>query len=125
MTGTQDTLPTIDPNTINEMALKVRTALSSTSSSSSPGPDGISYRPIKAIKDTVLGDSLFKEIGEVLITGRIPYEWQDSKVVMISKPGKDYQQVKGWRPINLINYIAKLSEKVIADQLWEAGLFHR
>ena len=114
-----------DPAIVAEMAIKVRTALSGTSSSSSPGPDGISYRFIKAIKDTTLGDMLFQEIGEVLATGIIPYEWQESKVVMIPKPGKDHQQVKGWRPINLINCIGKLSEKVVADHLQEAGVFHR
>ena len=48
-----------DLATITEMALKARTALSGTSSSLSPGPNGISYRFIKAIKDTVLEDMLF------------------------------------------------------------------
>ena len=54
------------------MAQKVRTALSGTSNSSSSGPDGISYRFIKMINDAVLGDMLFGEIGEVLVTRTIP-----------------------------------------------------
>ena len=44
---------------------------------------------------------------------------------MISKPGKDHVQLKGWRPVNLINCICKLGEKVVADELPEAGLLHR
>ena len=32
--------------------------------------------------------------------------------------------IKTTRPINLINCIGKLAEKVVADKLQEAGLFH-
>jgi len=44
---------------------------------------------------------------------------------MIPKPGKYHSKTKGWRPINLINYIGKLGEKVVADRLQESGLVHR
>jgi len=44
---------------------------------------------------------------------------------MIPKPGKDHKSTKGWRPINLINCIGKLEEKVVAERLQEARLFHR
>ena len=47
--------------------------------------------------------------------GRAPVDWQLSKVVM----GKDHVQLKGWRPISLINCVCKLGEKVVV------GLFHR
>jgi len=42
-----------------------------------------------------------------------PEEWQHSKVVMITKPGKDLYKTKRWRPINLINCVRKLVEKVV------------
>jgi len=44
---------------------------------------------------------------------------------MIPNPGKDYSKMKAWRPINLINWINKLYEKVVADRLQESGLLHR
>jgi len=44
---------------------------------------------------------------------------------MIPKPGKDQSKTKGWRPINLINCVGKLGEKVVADCLQESGLLHR
>ena len=44
---------------------------------------------------------------------------------MIPKPGKDHKATKGLRPINLINCIGKLGEKVVADRLQLAGLFHK
>lgn len=68
---------------------------------------------------------MFKEVARNLGTGRIPEEWQFSKVVIIPKPGKDHGKTKGWRPINLINCIGKLGEKVVADRLQGGGLLHR
>ena len=57
--------------------------------------------------------------------GRIPREWQNSKVVIIPKPRKDHEKMKGWRPINLINCIGKLKEKVVAEVLQGCGLLHK
>jgi len=103
----------------------VRKALSSTSNSSAPGLDGIGYRLIKMVMGTKLGDELMKEVARNLASGKIPKEWQNSKVVMIPKLGKDHNKTKGWRPINLINCIGKLGEKVVANRLQESGLLHK
>ena len=46
------------------------------------------------------------------------------RVVLIPKPGRDLTKTKSWRPINLINCIGKLGEKVVADELQEADLLH-
>ena len=110
---------------MEELEENVRTALRGTSNKSAPGPDGISYRFIKTILDTRIGRGLVREMAVSLKEGRIPEEWQKFKVVFIPKPNKDYKVVKGWRPINLINCIGKLAEKVVADEFQEAGLFHR
>ena len=39
------------------------------------------------------------------------------KVVFTLKPNKDHQAAQGWRPINVINYISKLVDRVVADEL--------
>jgi len=104
---------------------EVRKALSGTSNSSAPGPDGIGYRLIKMVLGRKLGDELMKEVARNLAKGKIPKEWQNSKVIMIPKPGKDYNKTKEWRPINLINCIGKLGEKVIANRLQESGLLYK
>jgi len=103
----------------------MKEALSKTSNASALELDGISYRFIKAIMKTELGEELMDEVTENIQYGRILKQWQYSKVVMIPKPSKDYKTTKGWRPINLINCIGKLGEKVVAERLQEAGLFHR
>jgi len=45
-------------------------------------------------------------------------------MVMIPKPGKDHGSVKGWRPIVLAQTAGKLADKVIADTLQQADIFH-
>ena len=46
-------------------------------------------------------------------------------MVFIPKPNRDLALLKAWRPITLINCIGKLREKVVADELHQAGLLHR
>jgi len=103
----------------------VRKALARRSNRSAPEPDRIGYKLIKRVLDLKLGSEFIHEVVENLINGTIPKEWQHSKVVMVSKLEKNYNKMKGWRPINLINCIGKLEEKVVADLLQESGLLHR
>ena len=77
------------------------------------------------IGDTKLGRELVREIAVSLGRGVVPEEWQHSKVVFIPKPNEDHKAAKGWRPINHINYIGKLAEKLVTGELQQAGLFHR
>ena len=68
--------------------------LSKTSSNSALVPDGISYRFIKLVAITPLGDKLVTDIAELIMNGEILGEWQKSKVVIISKPRKDSKSTK-------------------------------
>ena len=43
------------------------------------------------------------------------------RVVLIPKPGRDLTQTKNWRPLNLINCIGKIGEKVVADRIQVEG----
>lgn len=85
----------VDRNALEEMVIKVKTALSRTQNSSAAEPDGISYRFIKTIKDSILREKLIEEVAKNQSKGIIPSEWQNSKVVMIHKPGKDHKKTKG------------------------------
>ena len=74
----------------------------------------------------LLGDALFEQLAKGLSNGIMPEEWQACKVVMIPKPGKGHQEVRAWQPINLINCVGKLVEKVVANDLQQvAELFHK
>lgn len=80
---------------------------------------------MKTLHGTVFSDELFGQMVRELQKKRAPIDWQLSKVVLIPKPGKNHIQLEGWIPINLINCVCKLGEKVVAEELQEAGLFYR
>ena len=101
-------------------------ALGRTRNWSAPGPDGISYRLIKAVRNTRLGQELVGEVVDNLMSGIIPPAWREMRVVFIPKPGRDLTLTRSWRPLNLINCMGKLGEKVVADRIQDFGgeLFH-
>ena len=68
-------------------------ALSSTNNKWAPGPDGIGYRLIKAVRDTRLGKDLVAEVVGALMEWRIPPRWNEILVVVIPKPGKDLTKI--------------------------------
>ena len=96
---------------VGEVRKWVLSALGRTKNGSAPGRDGISYRLIKAVRDTRLGRELVDEVVDNLVRGVIPPAWGEMRVVFIPKPGRDLTLTKSWRPLNLINCIEKLWEK--------------
>lgn len=85
------------------------------------GPDGVGYRLIKAVRDTRLGREVLGEVVAGLRGGYIAGRWRDMRVVQIPKPGQDLTRTKNWRPLNLINCVWKLGEKVVADRIQAVG----
>ena len=57
------------------MVTKVEIALSETQNSSTPRPDGIIYRFIKSIKNTILQENVLKEVAKNHVKGIVPKEW--------------------------------------------------
>ena len=53
----------------------------------------------------------------MLQEGRFPALWRLARVLPIPKPGADYQEPKGYRPIALLNALSKLMESIINDRL--------
>ena len=76
-----------------------------------PEPDRVSYRLIKAVKDTALGEELINEGAIQLLEGNILDKWKEMRVVLIPKPGRNLTIIKNRRPINLINYIGTVGKR--------------
>jgi len=111
---------------------RVELALRKTKGNSAPGPDGISWKLLKLIRNTQLGKALMEDVAQVVderCDTRMPEEWRAMKMVMLPKPGKDHSRVRGWRPIVLANTVGKLGEKIIAqelqerEELWHEGAY--
>jgi len=103
-----------------ETMTHIQHALKKTRNSSAPGPDGISWKLLKMLKDTEIGRAVIEDAGQVAErrgATRMLESWRAMKMVMIPKPGKDHTAVKGWRPIVLGNVVGKLAEKVVAIEL--------
>ena len=84
------------PHSREKMRGWVLSALGRTKNGSSPGPDGISYQLIKAVRDMRLGRELVKEVVNNLVRGVIPPVWREMRVVFIPKPGHDLTLTKSW-----------------------------
>ena len=115
------------PMSRQELELSVRRALGKTKNGSAPGPDGVGYRLIKAVRDTHLRHELVEAVVDNLARGVIPPAWREMRVVFIPKPGKDLTLAKNWQPLNLINCVGKLGEQVVAHRIQDFGgeIFHR
>ena len=126
--GTEERPRTRRPSPSDETRERVRRALMKTRNNSAPGRDGITWRLLKAIRDTRLGRVVLDDVGQMAEMGNGYYgeeEWRGMTMVMIPKPGKDQSKVKGWRPIVLLNMVGKLADKVVAETLGKREeLFH-
>ena len=111
-----------------DLVAKLLKALSTTSNTSTPGPDWISYRLFKLIKDTNLGLQAISFLADFLRGKRTLLsragDGRNIIVIMIPKTGKDLSKAKGWRPIVLINCLIKLMDKVVANKLQNLLVFH-
>ena len=67
-------------------------AVRGATNNSAPGPDGVGYRFIKAVRDTRLGRELVHDIVDNLVEGEIPREWGRMRAVFIPKPGRDLKK---------------------------------
>ena len=94
----------------NQLAVQ---ALAGFEKKKSPGPDGIKpivfeHLPGEFISTLVI---IYKSAIHLAYT---PKQWKKTKVVYISKPGKDtYDHAKSFRPISLSNYLLKGLERLV------------
>ena len=109
---------------------KILEALDSTSNSSTPGGDHITWRHLKlVVKDKRALQALTELFNRVVDEGVWPHQLKSSISCIIPKPKKPvYDVPKAFRPIALLNTIGKLLTKVITKRLQfeaqEHSLFH-
>ena len=103
---------------------KIKSALAGFEKKKSPGPDGIKPLIFEHLPDeliTVL-EIIYKS---AIHLGYTPKAWKKTKVIFISKPGKDkYDKPKSFRPISLSNYLLKGLERLVGWRMDKALLAH-
>ena len=79
----------------------------------SPGPDGIKPLVFEHLPDEFLR-TLMAAYKSSIHLGYTPKLWRETKVIFISKPGKEsYDKPKSFRPISLSNYFLKGLERLV------------
>lgn len=81
-----------------------------------PGPDAI---PPEIVKELIMQapEYTLTLMNTFLVSQRFPVQWKRAKVVLIGKKGKEPLDPRGYRPICLLNTMAKLYEALIRNRL--------
>ena len=90
--------------------------LSTISSHKAPGPDGISPCCYKWAT-TELKNRILKLFNACLRKGYTSKEWKEAVIILLPKQGKDTSKPDAYRPISLINTLAKLLDKIVCWRL--------
>lgn len=80
------------------------------------GPDDIPIICIQNLNQSAL-EFLFRIINNIWELGEIPKSWKTSTIVPILKPQKDKLDPSSYRPISLINHMAKVMERMVYNRL--------
>ena len=86
----------------------------------SPGPDGVKTLVFEHLPDEFLYalEVIYKS---AIHLGYTPKAWKRTKVIFISKPGKEsYDKPKSFRPISLSNYLLKGLERLVGWRMDKA-----
>ena len=96
-----------------------RDAIAKCSSSSSPGPDHISWRHLKhLVSNNTCLEKLLNIANACFNLGYWPSHFKAANSVIIPKPNKEsYSTPKSFHPIVLLNTTGKLIEKAISNRL--------
>ena len=98
---------------------EVRTAVARLNMKKAPGMDGV---PIIAIKELANLDMprLCAVYNGCLLMGDMPAQWKKTRLVLTSKPGKDPTTPEAYRPLCIIDGIAKIFEHIVKNRLMDA-----
>lgn len=123
-----DAIPQLPERPFPPMSLaELEDALASTSNTSAPGPDHLTWFWIKRLLHLYPSSAtvLLALFNACVAHGIHPDVFKWSVTVIIPKPNKtDYSRAKAYRPIALLNCLGKLLEKMIARRLQFDGQKH-
>ena len=111
--------PGEDTRKLEPLSLReVESAMSSCANDTAPGISGVPYRAIKWAWRSEAQTAIFDTLSNCLRAGFHAPQWKSSITVVIPKPGKpSYSSPRAYRPIQLLECLGKILEKIIASRL--------
>lgn len=95
---------------------EVYTANEETKTGKSPGPDGLTAKLYKLIKEEV-GPQLQEIMNLIMIKREMPSSWNLAVITLIPKENAAPMSIKNYRPISLLNLDYKVFAKTLANRL--------
>uniref|UniRef100_A0A670K665 Reverse transcriptase domain-containing protein n=1 Tax=Podarcis muralis TaxID=64176 RepID=A0A670K665_PODMU len=92
----------------------------------SPGPDGLSSKYYKILKDFLI-QPLMEVCNEIMEGKRAPESWKEAFITLIPKNETEKTQLKNYRPISLLNVDYKIFADILAKRLKKVlnGMIHK
>uniref|UniRef100_A0A670I0E5 Reverse transcriptase domain-containing protein n=1 Tax=Podarcis muralis TaxID=64176 RepID=A0A670I0E5_PODMU len=81
----------------------------------SPGPDGLTSKYYRTLKDCLL-QPLLEVCNQVMEGGRAPDTWKEAFITLIPKVETEKTQLKNYRPISLLNVDYKIFADILANR---------
>lgn len=81
-----------------------------------PGPDGVTPEAVKILVREN-GEAVRDLLNRLLKECSFPVSWKEARLILIPKPGRDVADENGYRPICLLDTMAKLYEAIIVGRL--------
>ena len=97
-------------------SIELSTAISQLSTSTSSGPDQITYPLLSHLPQSALNFLLYI-FNLSWSTHTFPYAWKQSTIIPILKPGKPSDSPSSYRPISLTSCTSKLFERMVLGRL--------
>ena len=101
----------VEPATLPELSK----ALGSMSASKASGEDGITTAMLRQTF-SVVGPHLLHVVNASIVSGTVPPDWKLAVVTPLHKSGSKTDP-NNYRPISILPTVAKLTERVVCDQL--------
>ena len=97
-------------------SIELSTAISQLSTSTSSGPDQITYPLLSHLSQSALNFLLYI-FNLSWSTHTFPSAWKQSTIIPIRKPGKPSNSPSSYRPISLTSCTSKLFERMVLGRL--------